>query len=205
MQQQGIMKLPGKTLPQCVNKPYRETKISSIAFQAIVVLVLSLLIGGCSRILLVPEHPAGDDVASAAARYLEANLFDPAFGGRVFCAADLLYSDQQGSAIKAYVWVLCIEYYEANQTMLAGTAVSEPLLVYMIEFEGSTLASGYAKPRDGSLFAEDIERMFPAEAVECMCLEDILCKNARVERLEAGILDQVTKVFIWPIATRPVD
>jgi len=164
---------------------------------------LSVCMGGCWPSSTVVNHPSNVDLATVAARYLDDHIFAPTFGGHVFCETEILHLERQGSAIKAYVWALCIEYYKEGQTMQMGTAVSEPLVVYMIEHEDSTLASGFAESRDGALFAEDIQQMFPDEAVERMCLGDIPCRNARVHRLEGGIAEQVRRAYNLPIATAP--
>jgi hypothetical protein len=176
-----------------------------IAILVVSSLASSLFASSCSLVSSFGQPAASEDLAIVAAQYLEAHLFEPSFGGQVFCATEMLHVDQQGTAIKAYVWAMCIEYYEDNQILQAGSAASEPLLVYMIEYEGSTLATGFAEPRGGSLFAEDIKRIFPDGALAKMCLEDIDCKNARRQRLEAGIEEQVKRAYNLPIATRPGD
>lgn len=187
------------------SSPVRKTPAMRLAILVVSSLASSLFASSCSLTSSFSQPAASEDLAIVAAHYLEAHLFEPSFGGQVFCATEMLHVDQQGTAIKAYVWAMCIEYYEDNQILQAGTAASEPLMVYMIEYEGSTLASGFAEPRDGSLFADDIIRMFPVEAVERMCLEDIDCKNARMQLLEAGIEEQVKRAYNLPIATQPGD
>lgn len=175
-----------------------------ILFLIALTMMAASVANSCSLTSTPPaENPWDENLNWVAAHYLEDRLFDPSFGGQVFCATEMLHLDKQGTAIKAYVWALCIEYYEGDQTLHMGTAVSEPLLIYMIELQGRTRASGFAEPRDGPHFSEDINHMFPNEAVERMCLEDLHCKNARVQQLEAVIVDLVTQTYNQPIATQP--
>ena len=181
----------------------RKVPATRIAILIALASLLMLFISSCSLIPTTVKYPADEDLASVVARYLDGHIFEPSFGGQVFCATEMLHLDQQGTAIKAYVWAFCIEYFEEGPSLQMGTAVSEPLLVYMIEHEGRTLASGYAEPRDGTLYAEDIKRMFPDEAVSRMCLGDISCSNDRTQRLQTGVDKRMRQIYNLPIATQP--
>ena len=151
-----------------------------------------------------PDSPT-DELALIAQSYLSNHIFKPAFGGQIFCESETFQTRQQGSAIKAYLWVLCAEYYREDEVLQIGTAVSEPLLVYLIERNGGLLATGFAEPRSGERFAEDLHRIFPVEALRAMCLEDPICSNARVERLLISLEQQVGETLKLPLATGSID
>lgn len=164
-------------------------------------LIFPLSLTGCMPALVATTSPRTAELASVAETYLSAQLFKPTFGGQLFCESEILDVEQQGKAIKVYLWVLCAEFYSQEEVLHMGTAVSEPLLVYMIEFQGRYLASGFAEPQNGERQPEDIRRMFPPQAIIRLCQGDTACSNARVERLLVEIERQVEELFKLPLAT----
>jgi hypothetical protein len=155
----------------------------------------------CSPSLTSGRSSVAGDLTWVAEDYLRDHIFEPAFGGRIFCESEVLQVVQQGDAIKAYLWVLCAEYYPEGEALQMGTAVSEPLLVYMLERDGQYLATGFAEPRSGELQLADIQRIFPPEAIAGMCLADVACSNTRVQRLMTTLEMYAENNLLSPIAT----
>lgn len=57
--------------------------------------------------------------------WLSRGLGGPNFGGRVYCAVDLLGQSPDGREL--YVWTLCQEFYGTKSNVERGTGVSAPL------------------------------------------------------------------------------
>ena len=178
----------------------------------IVPAVLLLLAAGSAACGGLPaEWPGLDrDLTNAVDGYLAAFLVEPVQGGKVYCASETLAVEQVGNSVNAWVWVLCEEFFADRGTLQVGAGFSGPLMVYLLSnaqdsppgvSEPTFMATGFAKPRDGSLMAEDIERIFPAAAIERMCLADLSCTNSRVARLESTVEGQAQVEFKLPIAT----
>jgi len=173
--------------------------------------LLLLTAGSAACGTLPAEWPGLDrDLTKAVDGYLAAFLVEPVQGGQVYCASETLEVEQVGNAVKAWVWVLCEEFFPDRGILQVGAGFSGPLMVYLFSNEQDSLpgvskptymATGFAQPRDGSLMAEDIERIFPAAAIERMCLADLSCTNSRVARLEAIVEGQVQEEFNLPVAT----
>jgi hypothetical protein len=54
-----------------------------------------------------------------------------AFGGKIFCAYQVMGTDQENQTIKIYLWVLVQEYYVSKQSLQEGTATSEPVVLFV--------------------------------------------------------------------------
>jgi len=72
-----------------------------------------------------------------------------AYGGKVFCAYQIIGTEQENQTIKIYLWVLVQEYYVAKQSMLEGAATSEPVAVFVIMRNGTYQISGYRDAGEG--------------------------------------------------------
>jgi len=173
------------------------------------VLLFAASLAACST--LHAEFPGLDqDLAAAVDGYLAAFLIEPVQGGQVYCATETLAVEQVGDAVKAWVWTLCEEFYAERGVLRVGSGFSGPLMVYLLANmeqhipsagEHAYMATGFAQPRDGSLWAGDIERIFPPGAIERMCLEDSDCSSARIERLEAELAVRTLADSGLPTAT----
>ena len=130
-------------------------------------------------------------LSAVAEAFLEVHLFEPAFAGQVLCASEVLDHERRGEASFLYLWVLCAEFYPTDAGLQMGTAVSEPLMIYLLDHEGKTLATGFAEPRSGDWFAEDIQRIFTPMAIKRMCLGDSGCNNDRIDQLEDILAERV--------------
>ena len=173
-----------------------------------VAFLLPLALAACST--LQPEAPGLQvELAPAVNGYLSMFLVEPVHGGKVFCASETLGVERTGNAIKAGVWALCEELYPEQGALQQGAGYSGPLMVYLLSNKERYLpssgdqyvATGMARPRDGSLMAGDIQRMFTAETIERMCLDEAACARARFERLGAELAAQAQSELGLPLAT----
>jgi len=84
-------------------------------------------------------------------------IIKPAFGGKMF--GDLIVLQRNPSEI--YVWATLQEYY-GEKSAKKGTGTSLPL---KINLKGNPITedkiANIEKPRDGSLYGEDLTRIFP--------------------------------------------
>jgi hypothetical protein len=113
----------------------------------------------------------GQVLAPAAVKARVARVNPPGFDGVVYCAYQTLGTDND----RAYLWVLCDEYAVGHDEELSASSVPivlEPDAIHV--------------PGDGSLFVQDIKRMFPARLIP-QILADTPLHNARVAALEAAI------------------
>lgn len=91
-------------------------------------------------------------------RYLEENIGIAAFGGKVFCAYDVLGEKREGIIINEYLWALCLEYYLKDENLKEGSGISLPVAL-AIEEQGQIVS--HRIPRDGSYYGPDIREIFP--------------------------------------------
>ncbi|UFH46621.1 hypothetical protein LNP27_00935 [Flavobacterium galactosidilyticum] len=88
---------------------------------------------------------------------ISAEIIKPAFGGKIF--GDLIVLQRNPSEV--YVWTTLQEFYGENNVE-KGTGTSLPL---KINLNGNPITEdkivNIEKPRDGSLYGEDINKMFP--------------------------------------------
>jgi len=137
----------------------------------------------------------------ASEEYLARNLISPSFGGKVFCALEYLALEDESNSAKTYVWALCSEYYDKGGALYQGTAVSEPVLVYLIAYGDGYIGTGYVEPVSGEEWFEDVQTKFPPNAIEKMCLDQIKCFNERASRLGEISKQKAELYFQVPIAT----
>ena len=93
--------------------------------------------------------------------YLAVNVGAVAFGGKVFCAYNVLGTQQQEEITTLYLWTLCQEFYQEQQQLRKGTGVSVPVSVTLENKGDSRQIIEYTIPRDGSYYGEDIKAIFP--------------------------------------------
>ena len=92
--------------------------------------------------------------------WLSRGLFGPNFGGRVYCAVDLLGQSADGRDV--YVWTLCQEFYGTKSTVEQGTGVSAPVLLHVNGSGPDLVVTSWRMPGDGAAYVHDIATMFPA-------------------------------------------
>lgn len=105
--------------------------------------------------------------------WLAHGLGGPNFGGRVYCAVDVL--GRSSDARRAYLWLFCQELYLSGGEVQEGTGVSAPVLV-TVSVSGSgagTTVTSWRMPRDGAGYTADIRAMFPAAIAERAVAQDV--------------------------------
>ena len=103
------------------------------------------------------ENQISEKEKSVLLRKISAKIIKPAFGGKMF--GDLIVLQRNPSEI--YVWTTLQEFYGENNVEL-GTGTSLPL---RINLNGNPITEdnivNIEKPGDGSLYGEDIKKIFP--------------------------------------------
>ena len=103
------------------------------------------------------ENQISENEKSVLLRKISAKIIKPAFGGKMF--GDLIVLQRDPSEI--YVWTTLQEFYGENNVEL-GTGTSLPL---RINLNGNPITEdnivNIEKPGDGSLYGEDIKKLFP--------------------------------------------
>jgi hypothetical protein len=95
--------------------------------------------------------------------YLEENVGIATFGGKVFCAYEVLGEEKKGTTINEYLWVLCREYYLENDNLKEGSGISLPVALIIQEGESGYKVINHKIPRDGNYYGTDIREIFPEE------------------------------------------
>jgi hypothetical protein len=155
-----------------------------ISFLALVLLV------GC-RSERHDDHPTMDFDPILQIDALESYLVDhvgiSGFGGEVFCAYEP-FDTLQGVGGKAYLWVLCQEYYLEQEALNRGSGVSLPVVLRIQEIDGRYEILDSSFPRDGAYYGSDVRAAFP----ECTwahimprSVEEIHQYNDRANKLES--------------------
>ncbi len=106
------------------------------------------------------------------------------FGGKVFCAYDLLETKTRADLSDVYVWAFCGEYVLDGHTLNLGTASSLPVAIHLQKSGATYRVVSFQIPQDGTGFLPSIQAAFPADAIRRMCLTDTACYNERAGRLE---------------------
>jgi hypothetical protein len=123
------------------------------------------------------------------------NIISPAFGGKVFCAYDLLNLTEKKERMHVYVWAMCEEYYLDNGTLTMGTGASLPVAVHL-SYSGSIyLLESKQIPSDGTFYGSSLRDIFPLGAIRKMCQENYECYNERSARLQAAVKQQAGDYF----------
>ena len=137
-------------------------------------------------LLVACTHPASDFLAPVESMLVEM-VGQASFGGKVFCAYDVLGSEVSDETADVYVWALCGEYYLDQGALTLGTASSLPVALHMQKSNGEYRLTGHEVPGDGTAYMPSIRRIFPADAIQKMCHEDANCYNERAWRLQGEI------------------
>jgi hypothetical protein len=152
-------------------------------------LALVLLVGCQSE--RQDDHPTLDFDAILQPDALESYLVDhvgiSGFGGEVFCAYEP-FDTLQVVEGKAYLWVLCQEYYLEQESLNRGSGVSLPVALRIQEIDGRYEIMDSFFPRDGTYFGSDVRDAFPVctwAYIMPRSVEEIHQYNFRVNKLES--------------------
>lgn len=127
--------------------------------------------------------------------YLTERVGDAYFGGKDFCAYDVLGADMRSDTADIYVWALCGEYYLDKNVLTLGTASSLPVALHLMRENGRYVVTGHELPREGTDYGPSIQEIFPTDAIEKMCMTNPDCYNERAERLEKVIEQQAQEYY----------
>jgi hypothetical protein len=116
--------------------------------------------------------------------YLSTKLASRGFNGKSYCAYEVLDAEAEGKSEKIYLWVLCQEYYRANQKLQQGTGSSFPLALTVRRKNNELYVISHQKPRDGALYSEDILGIFPEKVRAKIQSETTDSYNRRVQKLQ---------------------
>jgi hypothetical protein len=131
--------------------------------------------------------------------FLEQNVGTIGFGGKVFCAYEVLASQEGvGGQVEEYQWVVCQEYYKSDGTLTKGSGISLPMVVFL-QSKGETYQiASYSLPGDGEDYAKFIQGTFPERLWPQIFPSDqaqIRAYNQRAARLEAEAERRATAYF----------
>ena len=129
--------------------------------------------------------------------YLISNIGFTSYGGDVFCAFTPLNSEQ-GENGYLYLWVLCQEYYLDQEILTEGGGISVPVSLQIQDRNEHFDIIGHNKPRPGSYYGPDVERLFPKNTWSQILRgnqEDIYKHNYRISQLEKDIENQTMIYF----------
>ena len=127
--------------------------------------------------------------------YLVQNIGHASFGGRVFCAIDLLGTASRDDWMDVYAWALCGEYYLSGKDLVLGSAVSVPVALHLQGSGGRYRVLTHEMPGNGTQYWSDVEMIFPPHAIRAMCPEDIACANERAQRLSDEIEQDAVEYY----------
>jgi hypothetical protein len=122
--------------------------------------------------------------------YLNKKIGSTGFGGKSYCAYEVFGAESDGKTEKIYLWVLCQEYYRANQILKQGTGSSFPLELTIQRENDKFQVISHRKPRDGALYMEDMQVIFPERVRVKIQSEPIGSHNNRVQKLQDQVEDE---------------
>jgi hypothetical protein len=145
--------------------------------------------------LLAACTPTSADFLLPVKAYLVKNVGQASYGGKIFCACDMLGTEPRNDGLDVYVWALCGEYYLDNGHLTLGTASSLPVALSLQKENGHYTVTSYEVPRDGIDYGPSIQRIFPPDAIEKMCTVNSNCYNERAQRLQNDIGQKAGEYF----------
>ncbi len=98
--------------------------------------------------------------------YMVKHIQKANFGGQVFCAHTVMGSDQAGEVITEYLWAFCSEYIVENDELKQESGSRPPVVLTIESIKNSYLVFKHELPGDGSMYMEDIKRMFSKYILE---------------------------------------
>lgn len=123
----------------------------------ILYLLISLTLLGCQKVEITKNEKL------ILLEDLKSKLIQPAFGGKIYGDLTIL----KKTANEIYVWTILQEYYFINNKYEEGTGISVPVKINIKNWPiKSENIESVQKPRDGSLYSEDINKLFPKELHE---------------------------------------
>ena len=126
--------------------------------------------------------------SSAIANYLQREVAFTSYDGEPFCAYDILDIQPQEQIRALSLWVLCQEYYQNEEGLQRGGAISVPISLNLTSETPEFEVISHRMPRDGSYYPEDLEEMFSAKILAQLKQESTDERNQRVKMLVSQVL-----------------
>ncbi len=124
-----------------------------------------------------------------------APLTAPQFGGKIFVAYKTLGEIPEGNGKILYAWAYIQEYYVEDGTLRTGSGASIPLAIHTKPVGEFFLPTSYETPRDGSLFAADVAKLFPKNIQDLISGKNTAQRNAEIKKLENQTLANAKAYF----------
>jgi hypothetical protein len=159
--------------------------------------------GPLGRYNLATGAPAGNVSPDEISAYLAGKIGSASFGGRVFCAHQLLGSD----ADHLYLLALCEEYYPKDGMLELGTGISVPVVLVLGHSDGRDSITGHVLPVDGEGYGSSIKANFPENTwrfIFSSTTEDIVSYNALTASFEQEVCQQAQAVYGLPCRPKGV-
>jgi hypothetical protein len=121
--------------------------------------------------------------ASSIKDYLQTKVASVGFGGKPYCAYEVLAAEPVSDNINLYLWALCQEYYLDKQTLQQGTGSSFPIALTIEQTNSAFNVLSHQVPSDGASYTEDINTIFPEKFRQEISPESANTQNQRVNRL----------------------
>jgi hypothetical protein len=119
--------------------------------------------------------------------YLTTNVASTGFGGKPYCAYEVLDAQQESENLNIYLWTVCQEYYSDKQKLRQGTSAVLPVALVMQRNGNSLSVLSHRIPRDGALYAKDMPVIFSKRFMTKDQAETTADRNNRVNRLQGEI------------------
>ena len=115
--------------------------------------------------------------------YLNQKVADKGFGGKAYCAYEVLDAEKSGTSERLYLWAVCQEYHRKNQKLEAGTGSSSPVALTIRKENEKVEVLGHKKPGIGSQYRPSLEAMFSKKAL----VSANSMKNERIVKLQNAV------------------
>ena len=110
-----------------------------------------------SDIMILRQPPPDDPYR----RYLESRLIAPGFGGKVFCAYELIGTETAGTRKHVFLWAHCMEFRPQGNYLAEGTGLSLPVFLVSIPSCHGELIETHCVPADGEEYGNSVRKIFP--------------------------------------------
>lgn len=123
------------------------------------IIVIVIIIAACKQNMQTEktDFNYSSTLQQQAITYLTTKVASQGFGGKSICSTRYFGADSSALYLRYY----CQEFYESNGTMQKGTGEAGPIALYHKMNDGAFQIISHKKPRDGNLYAKDIDVIFP--------------------------------------------
>ncbi|MBD2576824.1 hypothetical protein [Oscillatoria sp. FACHB-1406] len=141
-----------------------------------------LIVAGCTS----PKERDFSEYSQLPAikTYLSDRVCSKGFGGKTYAAYEVLGTETEGNTEQLYLWVLCQEFYQKNGKLEQGTGSSSPVRLTVARSPQEFKVLSHQQPRSGTLYAEDLQKMFPERIIKSWNSQGTEAQNIRVKKLQ---------------------